>query len=261
MKLTKAQSVFLAVIIPLTAITALSSIIAIKETYANNAYEAAFNEAKTDRKILISKIETLNKINSMYEISYKTGFSNCIKLNTEAACSKRINQITNHFSNEYNTNLLKLLAEQSGIVLSQHFATGKITAVSNTLEHDDEIAGLIKYYIRNISRDAQKSLAYETKNDAEKKFAIQDVLKLIEVELEKDSGGSPPAIGKAPNLMDTLVDSGKGLFNTASTTNNGNNEKELSNEEISKLMTTYNTAFKSVALDLTPFDKETGGKN
>lgn len=345
MKLTKTQSVFLAVIIPLTAITALSSIIAIKETYANKVYEAAANEAKTDREILNSKIETLNEVNSMYQTSYKTGFSNCIKTNSELTCSKRYKQIANHFSNEYDTKLLKILADQSGIALSEHFATGRITAVSNTLEYDDEIAGLVRYYSSIVSQDIQDlnnnkdevvsiggkfaelglkaqtshstesidieklSSLFKNKNSNEK-LLLADLLDVAEraeanggytfknkrevvsavtnygkSEMIKDHGiykdhqalktykgimerldleeaqKGAFGVGKAPALMDTVVDSGKALFDTASTTSNGSNVKELSNEELSKLMTTYNTAFKSVALDLTPIDKETGGKN
>jgi len=118
-------------------------------------------------------------------------------------------------------------------------------------------------------------LGLKAQSDAEKEFAIQEVLKLlkleeadrpyareiIERELAKESGGSAPTIGKAPALMDTVVDSGKGLFDAASNARNGNEVKEPSNEELYKLITTYNTAFKSVALDLTPIQKETGGKN
>lgn len=240
MKLTKTQKLFLAVIIPLTAITALSSIIAIKETYANKAYEAAANEAKTDREILISKIETLNEVNSMYQTSYKTGFSNCIKTNPELTCSKKYKQIANHFSNEYDTKLLKILADQSGIALSEHFATGKITAVNNTLEYDDEIAGLVKYYSGVVGLETYYSsvanqdihdfnknkvevvsigskfaeLGLKAQNENSKELTdIKRLLDLVVAQEERNVGaGNAAPVGKAPSLMDTLTNSGQRFF-------------------------------------------------
>lgn len=248
----------------------LSAIVAIASAIYTN--KVNMDEEIADHKILISKIETLNKVNSMYEASYKTGFENCIKLNPENACAKRFNQITNHFSNEYNTKLLKLLAEQSGIKLSEDITSGRLTAVTNTPEHDDEISGLVKYYITIVANDsdrqeiikhkdevvsigskfAELGLEAQNKNSETSKFLTQlheidkiaksnggytlrdkedlgvamknyggsqierslDLIKLAEV--TKTSS----AIGKAPDLTDTLVNSGKKLFNASISVNN-----------------------------------------
>lgn len=227
MKLTKTQSVFLAIIIPLTAITALSSIIAIKETYANKAYEAAANEAKIDEEIFASKVTTLNKVHNMYEKSNIIGFNNCIKLNPEAVCSKRMKQITNHFDNEYNTKLLKLLAEKSGVALSENGKTGKLTAVGKPSTNggglpyiygkdlyihketketvNTAIQGIYKNKDEVVSigsKFAELGLKAQRENNQE----LTDVKKLLELYAVYSVGASQ-AVGKTPTVAEKVIDS------------------------------------------------------
>lgn len=198
----------------------LSAIVATASAIYTN--KANMDEKIADHKILISKIETLKKVNSMYEASYKTGFENCIKLNPENACAKRFNQITNHFSNEYNTKLLKLLAEQSGIKLSEDIKSGRLTAVTNTPEHDDEISGLVKYYSNVVSNDKQKiiehkdekvsigskfaALGLKAQNEQFREFDTQDLLKSIELEEARNSGGSDSTVGKEKSWVEKTAE-------------------------------------------------------
>lgn len=262
MKLKNQHDAFLAKVLPLAAITAITTIIAVTGMYNNKVNK---DEAKANHEMLINKIETLNKVNSMYEASYKTGFDNCIKLNPEPACSKRYTHIKNHFSNEYNTKLLQILAEQSGIQLSVNVKTGKVMGVGYEFENDNEplkyrttysviynnaaISSVEEHRKNEISTnelynrlnkysqdfDENKDevvsigskfaeLGLKAQRDAIQEFDTQDLIELLEIGDTKNVGaGNAAPVGKAPSLMDTVVASGKGLFGPA----NKSGEKSL----------------------------------
>lgn len=234
---------------------------------------------KENQEIFASKVITLNKIHNQYEISNVTGYKNCIKLNSEAACIKRMESISKHFANEYNSKLLKIVADEYGIDVIENDASGRQTAIGKKKTTADVIAGVFfaslnvfkfdkldylagKYSIdfnnfdsriptlaeaygmnqikigqdlisahelnsklNKYAKDFDENkdevvsisskfaeLGLEAQNEQFKEFDTQDLLRLMELEEAKDSGGSDSAIGKAPALMDTLVKSIEGAI-------------------------------------------------
>lgn len=87
------------------------------------------NNTKKDEQIFAEKIITLNKIHNQYEISNVTGYKNCIKLNSESTCLKRMESISKHFANEYNSKLLKIVSAEYGIDTIENKESGRVTAL------------------------------------------------------------------------------------------------------------------------------------
>lgn len=112
------------------------------------------NTENENQEIFASKVITLNKIHNQYEISNVTGYKNCIKLNSEAACIKRMESISIHFANEYNRKLLKLITDEYGIDTLENKASGRLTAIGvkkKTLDYILGGANLIFSEVANIN--------------------------------------------------------------------------------------------------------------
>lgn len=250
MKLTNLQKIIIALLV---APLVYAASYYLYTPLVKSSLESIMSAAKIDEEIFASKVATLNQVHSMYEKSNIIGFNNCIKLNPEAVCSKRMNQITNHFDNEYNTKLLKLLAEKSGVALNENGKTGKLTAVGKLSTNEGRlpyIAGKDLYisietkeaisigskfaelglkvqheegfnpakegeygYIEKANHWMEAPLKDQDNNSRDQ--ALKAYKSIMErLDLEEAQKGAS-GIETSPALMDTLTDTGKRFFNNA----------------------------------------------
>ncbi|WP_350613326.1 hypothetical protein [Pseudomonas sp. HY7a-MNA-CIBAN-0227] len=104
----------------------------------------------------------------------------------------------------YGVNEMKEVQE---LILSSPFNKGANKDIQDIAENKDEVVSIGRHFAE-LGLKAQKEAFHE--------FDTQDLMRLLELEAAKNAvAGSSGAIGKAPSLMDTVVDSGKELFNTS----------------------------------------------
>lgn len=116
MKSTKNPTVLLAALLVTLSVTAIAIITASEKT-------------KFDNEIFASKVATINKVYNQYETSNVTGYSNCIKSHSKDLCLTRMESISKHFANEYNSKLLKIVSAEYGIDTIENKESGRVTAL------------------------------------------------------------------------------------------------------------------------------------
>lgn len=116
MKSTKNPTVLLAALLVTLSVTAIAIITASEKT-------------KFDNEIFASKVATINKVYNQYETINVTGYSNCIKSHSKDLCLTRMESISKHFANEYNSKLLKIVSAEYGIDTIENKESGRVTAL------------------------------------------------------------------------------------------------------------------------------------